>query len=145
MIRYDMIWYDMIWYDTIWYDMIWYDMIWYGMVWYYMIYKAVPPARLAHKGEWNGMADDLDGPTSWVQVGHLQMPRAPCSRKTTWAPHACIKYVHTFFGYVLLIGTYLVCCFVRRAVIALCCPVLCCALRRGDCAVQCCAVLEVLQ
>ena len=34
----------------------------------------------------------LDGPTFWVQTGDLQMPRAPCSRKTTRTPHQKRKH-----------------------------------------------------
>ena len=49
-----------------------------------------PPPTLAHKEEWSGMTDDVvDGPTFYVQTGDLEMPRAPCSRKTTPMPHAC--------------------------------------------------------
>ena len=86
-------------------------------------YNEKPPATLAHKEEWNGITDVVDGPTFWERTGDLQKPRAPCSRKTTWTPHACtyILFLCT------LIGTYLVCCFVQ-----------------GDCAVLCCAILVVL-
>ena len=47
--------------------------------------------------EWNGMTDVVDGPTFKVQAGDLQMPRAPCSRKTTRTPHACTYIPGTSF------------------------------------------------
>ena len=45
--------------------------------------RAVPPATLVHKEEWNRTTDVVvDVPTFYVQTGDLQMPRAPCSGKT---------------------------------------------------------------
>ena len=45
--------------------------------------------------------------------GDLQMPRAPCSRKTTRAPQCTYIYTVLLSKLVCtLIGTYLVCCFV---------------------------------
>ena len=78
------------------------------------VYRAVPPATHAHKDEWNGMAyicmKIVEGLTFWVQTGDLQMPRAPCSRKTTRTSHA---YTYILVSICILIGTYLVYCFVQ--------------------------------
>ena len=55
--------------------------------------------------------------------------RAPCSRKTNWTPHAC-AYILVLI--CILIGTYLVCCFVQGW---LPCAVLYCAVL---CSRYCC-------
>ena len=92
-------------------------------------YKALRVATtLAHKQEWNGvMTYVVDGPTFWVQTGDLQMPRAPCSRKTTRTPHACTYILGVLILICTLVGTYFVCCFVQGSprCAMLCCAVLC--------------------
>ena len=57
--------------------------------------RAVLPATLAHSER----SQQIDGPNVWVQTGDLQMPRVPCSRKTTPTPPALTirtYHVHTF-------------------------------------------------
>ena len=58
-----------------------------------------------------------------MQTGDLQMPRAPCSRKTNGTQHAC-TYILLFIRTPM--GTYLVCCFVQGGLRG--CAVLCFAL-----------------